>query len=326
MFQDVSEEKKVEYAKIWQGPESRKIEQEFEENELKHQKDLDGVIDMHVHIGPEIVPRRTDAVEVARQCCDEGFRAIVIKPFEFCSVERAYFAEKLVPDIRVFGGLTFGRATGGLNVGATEVALRWGAKGVWLPIHYTEHMAKEETRRRCPKYFSPQQRTSSVLEGRDVYPVTKGDEVVPELLEIMALVAKSGAFLGTSHISPEETILVLEAAKEIGCKVAITHINSPIFDVTEAQLEEMAALGGYLVFNSVYAIAWWGQQTTTFISNMIKAAGPENSIMCTDVGQVMSPSLPEAMRIFIRAMRLDGISQADIDKMTKENPARLLGI
>jgi len=321
---DISESKLQEYVKIWHRPEAEDIEREFERNALEHRMDLAGVIDMHIHIGPEICPRRTDAVELARECRDAGIRAIVIKPFEFCSVERAYFAEKFVPGIKVFGGLIFGRATRGVNVGAVEEALKMGAKAVWLPLCYSEWHTREEVVKGNPKYFAPHH-----LRRPEVFPVTKDGKVLPELRDTMDLLAKADAYLGTSHIAPEESVIVAEEARKIGCNVVVTHFNSPCFASDpdlEARAKALVERGAWIGFNFVYTIGWWASQTSAVVANLIKAAGPEHSIMYSDAGQPMQPPAPEVMRLFIRAMRLDGLSQAEIDKMTKENPARVLGI
>jgi len=61
-------------------------------------------------------------------------------------------------------------------------------------------------------------------------------------------------------------------------------------------------------------------------AKMIKTVGPEHCIMSTDFGQVHNPPPPEGLRIFIRAMRENGISDNEIRTMVNVNPGKLLGI
>ena len=55
---------------------------------------------------------------------------------------------------------------------------------------------------------------------------------------------------------------------------------------------------------------------------MIKTVGAEHCIMSTGFNQVHNP-LPEGLRIFIRAMREDGISDSEIRTMVNENPGKM---
>jgi len=48
--------------------------------------------------------------------------------------------------------------------------------------------------------------------------------------------------------------------------------------------------------------------------------------MVTDLGQIANPHPIEGMRQFIYMMIANGITRQDIEKMTKDNPARLLGL
>ena len=59
---------------------------------------------------------------------------------------------------------------------------------------------------------------------------------------------------------------------------------------------------------------------------MIKNVGAEHCIMSTDFGQVYNPTPPEVLRIFIRAMRENGISDGEIRMMVNENPGKMLDI
>lgn len=313
----------------WQDRELRdRLEYSFERDELERRLDLDGCIDAHVHIGPEMVARRTDAVELARQYRDEGIRAMLIKPFEFESMQRAYFAERMVPGIKVLGGFTLGTGTGGLNPAAVHKALRWGAKCIWLPIFDTYFMNSKEVYERTPKYFNWIRKGGATTEIPNLVKVHKNGKLLPEMQEIMHMIAEAGAILGTSHVSPEESLMLVEEAQKMNLKIVVTHANSPCLGITESQVKEMAKKGAFIEFNFCYQIGWLNMHASTCeeLANMIRAAGPEQSIMITDAGQVMTPPPAEHLRMFIRTMLLEGISKSDIDKMTKYNPARLLGI
>ena len=62
------------------------------------------------------------------------------------------------------------------------------------------------------------------------------------------------------------------------------------------------------------------------IADLIKKVGPNNVIIETDLGQANNEYHPDGIAAFVRNMRARGISAQDTDRMTKENPAKFLGI
>ena len=99
---------------------------------------LDGAIDLHVHCAPDVRPRKTDALELARAARDAGMRALLLKNHESPTMALAHVTQQVTPGLRVFGGLVLNYAVGGLNPAAVESAIRGGAKQIWMPTHCAE--------------------------------------------------------------------------------------------------------------------------------------------------------------------------------------------
>jgi len=58
----------------------------------------------------------------------------------------------------------------------------------------------------------------------------------------------------------------------------------------------------------------------------IRAVGPENVVLTSDLGQPGRVTHAEAFRIALAVLAKEGFSQGEIDMMTKLNPARFLGL
>jgi len=58
----------------------------------------------------------------------------------------------------------------------------------------------------------------------------------------------------------------------------------------------------------------------------IHRMGAEHCVLSTDLGQVYNPSPVQGMRMFIVNLLQLGISEKEIDLMTRKNPAMLLGL
>lgn len=167
---------------------------------------LEGAVDLHVHSAPDVDVRRFNDIELAREAARAGMGAVLIKSHQNSTVERAWLVSQIVPGIRVYGGLVLNETVGGLNPAAVELAVRMGAKQVWMP-------------------------TRSALNHRryDGLPggITVLDEVgqlVPAAEEILRIMAGSDCILGTGHLSTEESFALIERACALGVrKLLVTH-------------------------------------------------------------------------------------------------------
>jgi Family of unknown function (DUF6282) len=81
---------------------------------------LIGVIDIHVHSGPDSMPRTVDAIDVARLARKEGMRGLVFKNHYESTAAVAYLVRKEVPGIEAFGGIDLNQTVGGINPAAVE--------------------------------------------------------------------------------------------------------------------------------------------------------------------------------------------------------------
>jgi predicted metal-dependent phosphotriesterase family hydrolase len=61
-------------------------------------------------------------------------------------------------------------------------------------------------------------------------------------------------------------------------------------------------------------------------ASAVKLIGPERCILSSCGGQAWMPVHTFAWSELIAGMRRNGISEADIGRMTRTNPARLLGL
>jgi hypothetical protein len=58
----------------------------------------------------------------------------------------------------------------------------------------------------------------------------------------------------------------------------------------------------------------------------IRAVGADHCVLSSDLGQPVNPSHPDGMVAFFEGLEREGISSAEIDRMSKKNPALILGL
>jgi len=269
---------------------------------------LTGVIDIHIHTSPDVRERRLDDLALAAEARRVGARAIVIKSHVVPTMDRAWIAERATPGVRVFGGIVLNPHVGGLNPVAVETAIRMGAKIVWLPTSW----AGNERRR----------------QGRsDGVETVSGGKAVPALLPILDLIAAGGVALATGHLSPAESLIVVEEARKRGVeRIVINHPEWTTIDMSIAEQKALAEFGVY--FERCYARNAGGKYETNFRRNLeaMEALGFESTIVATDGGQVENPMWSDALAEYIAFLLDAGVPRQTVEVMTKRNPARVLGL
>ena len=60
---------------------------------------LDGAYDLHIHFGPDVLPRKMDDVDMAQRIIASGMKGYAIKSHYFCTSERAQLITKTIPPV-----------------------------------------------------------------------------------------------------------------------------------------------------------------------------------------------------------------------------------
>ena len=273
-------------------------------------EELQGVIDAHVHVGPATalsISRTLDAIEAAQIAKRHGMRAIVFKQHYLETASWAYLVSRMVPGIQLFGGIALNRSVGGLNPNAVEqVATFAGGFGrvVYMPTFESEH-------------YNP---------GSPIaVPISKNGQLLPAVHEVLKVVAKYDMSLSTGHSSPQESLMLIKAAKAAG--INRVYVQHPALERVGMSIElqkEAAKMGALIEY--VLGEALGTPQQFDHWAAAIKAVGPENVIIGSDLGQWGRAIPTDGYKLVIPRLRKAGFTQEQIDVMTKRNPARFIGL
>jgi hypothetical protein len=286
--------------------------------------DMRGAVDIHVHSEPDVFPRIGDDVMVCAHAAEAGLRAIVLKCHSERTTSRAYLTNQLVPGIKVLGGIVLNRAVGGINPAAVESALQFDAKQVWMP---TVDAANHAATFGSTGAYDKQRSTVARADDTGIRVLDEAGALIPEVYEVLDLIAEHNVILGTCHLSREEIHTLVPAAFKRGVqKVLITHpyFKVPGFDIED--VKTLVGLGAYAEFGYCTVSPMWGHAPLTRVVETIKAIGPERSVLMSDTGQRHNPMPAESLRVFAQSVFESGIDEDSIDTMIKRNPYDLLDL
>ena len=273
---------------------------------------LQGAIDLHLHVDPKPYGASIDTLKLARSL---GLRAVLIKNHYEPTVDLAYLLRKELPGLQVFGGIDLNWISGGFNVEAVrhmvDVETNPGGSGtgiVWLGTLDAEHQVRANR------------------QDRPFMSVSRDGEIVPEVREIITLIAEHGLVLATGHNSAEESLILLREGRNQGVEQMIfTHaVDSPIHASVQ-QLKEAAKLGAFIEFdfrNTLENGRW----------RAIRQVGPEFCFL-SEFWTTFRPRSGEyeyanlgGVGAFLATMRDYGFSDQELTLLFKENTARAIGL
>jgi hypothetical protein len=161
-------------------------------------------------------------------------------------------------------------------------------------------------------------------------PVSRDGRLLPEVLEVLDVIARHGLSLATGHSSPAESLMIIEAAKARGIeRIIVTHPFVAAIGMDIPTQKQAAAMGAFLEYPFNATLPPFGPRANAPMADhlqAIRAVGPENVIISSDLGQQGNPVHPDGLLAFIQALRDGGFTDGEIRAMTRTNPAKFLGL
>src|ERR1700675_2898606 len=198
---------------------------------------LQGAYDLQVHVAPDVIERRIDDIDLAKEFLAHGLKGFVLKSHYFPTAERAKVVTKAVPGIHAFGAITLNHSVGGLNPVAVELAGRSGTKIVWMPtVDAANETAGRPDGTKAKLPFWAKIQLELAATGINPPPMTVLDadgSLSSAARTVLELIHKYDMILATGHLGRKEIFALVKTAKEIGLrKVIVTHAEFPSQSLT----------------------------------------------------------------------------------------------
>ena len=290
-------------------------------------KALEGAYDLQVHVAPDVIERRIDDLDLAKEFLSHGLRGFVLKSHYFPTAERAKVVSKAVPGIAAYGAIALNHSIGGLNPVAVELAGRSGCKIVWMP---TVDAANETAGRvdgptaKLPFWAKIQRELAATgIAPPPISVVDGGGKLTEAARRCLELIGKYNMILATGHLGRVEIFALVKTAREMGLKrVLVTHAEFPSQNLTTGEQYELAEMGALI--EHCFTTMHTGKASWEGVFEAIRKAGPERCLISTDLGQTINPPVAEGFAMFVQKLLDAGFTSAEIRRMAVANPAALV--
>lgn len=282
-------------------------------------------IDIHLHVGPEIIPRRYTAETLIEK--EKGRLGGAVLKNHFYPTQPFISGVKNEKGLRLFGAIVLNNSVGGMNPEGIYASSLLSDKPimVWFPTTNAENFLQKSEFEIAPEWVKKNRFARRLSNNIKPVVVVKNGKSTKESMLVLKTIKKCNAVLATGHISWKESrILVDQAIREGINQIVITHpiyqyINMPI-----AVQKELAEKGCFIEQSySMYSI---DKIPISKIAKQIEEVGYENVILSSDMGQAFSPPPSEALFTFGKLLINEGISEDALFTMLVTNPKKLLRI
>jgi hypothetical protein len=276
---------------------------------------LEGMYDLHIHPAPSIRHRRFNAIQALELAHKEKMAGLLF-------VDHTYNTQMVADTVngmglfpKAFGAIILNEAVGGLNLSVLEVALDLHTKQIEMPTYSSK--AHHDAYGEDEKFpYKVRVKPTYILNG-------KGHLInaVEEILEVMK---DKGSFLGTGgHLSIPEVDALVDRAKALGITVLVNSVST---DRLRIPLDAQKKWVGDHIFLEHTSMAITEATPAGTVVEQIRGVGAEYCILATDAGGMQLPDNVTAMKNFVERLLESGITEKEIDRMTRENPKILLAV
>lgn len=291
--------------------------------------DLTGAIDLHCHFGPDAHRQRSvNAIEAVVEARASGHAGVVLKSHDQPTTLLAWALDQQLDGVRVFGGICCDREVGGVNPAAVEVALRTGARVVWLP---TLSSVADQRNGVAAQLGIP---------GPGIGVIDGDGALTEDTRAVLELVQEHDAVLATGHITAEEHVAVVRefcrpparrgthGGAGARARLVVTHAGEELAgpNLTVAQCVELADMGATIELCAMTCIGPLASRAPSELAAYARAVGPERCTLGTDYGQKVNVHPAEGLQLWADTLVGEGLRPAEVRHMACTNPAELLGL
>jgi hypothetical protein len=291
---------------------------------LKLQDIVREAVDLHMHIGPEILPRKHNPFTLLKNQMEKVGR-ICIKSHCYSTVSWAKIFNEAFDTNFLIGSVTLNNFVGGINLDLlyADACIASDPFIVWMPtLHSENHLKRSEWEVKKEWVEDPSFNARRSESIKPVKVVVNG-RLTKDAVRLLEFVRDFDCVLATGHISWSESEAVVKEAVSMGIgRIIVTHPIYQLIDMPVEVQKELAELGAYMehsyVMHSIDKISY------NRIVSQIKEVGAHSCILSTDVGQTISPDPDIALKEFSHGLIEHGLTLGEVREMLVENPSRLV--
>jgi hypothetical protein len=287
---------------------------------------MEGAIDIHCHIDFEFSAKerkREPEFQWLPKAEAMGMRGVVLKSHWWPTVNVVpYILASVQTNVAVWSSVALNITAGGPNPCVIEACAELGGKMVFLPTWSARNdVERKGFSNRIKSYYE----NHAQLENPNYYFLGETGKLIPRGREIIECCKVHDLTLGMGHVSWQESLAFIEAARDMGFnRIVINHAHSHIIAMPLDAMKRAADMGAFVevCWNALAP----GRMDSPELVKQLRAVGLRQVIASTDYFRPYSPNPAELFRMFLGMLHEGGLSKEEVKQVACSNPARLMGL
>jgi hypothetical protein len=287
---------------------------------------MQGTIDVHCHIDFEFSAKerkREPEFQWLPKAEALGMRGVVLKSHWWPTVNVVpYILSAAQTNVALWSSVALNITAGGPNPCVVEACAELGGKMVFLPTWSARNdVERKGFSNRIKTYY----KSHAQLENPSYYFLDDKGKLVPHGREIIECCKAHDLTLGMGHVSWQESLAFIEAAREMRFnRLVVNHAQSHIIAMPVEAMKRAADMGAFVevCWNALAP----GRMDSPELVQQLREIGLQQVIASTDYFRPYSPNPAELFRMFLGMLHEGGLNRDEIKRVACTNPARLMGL
>jgi uncharacterized protein DUF6282 len=275
---------------------------------------MQGTIDVHCHIDFEFSAKerkREPEFLWLPKAEALGMRGVVLKSHWWPTIN-------VVPYI-----VALNSTAGGPNPCIVEACAELGGKMVFLPTWSARNdVERKGFSSRIQSYY----KSHATLDNPNYYFLDDKGKLIRRGYEIIEACKAHDLTLGMGHVSWQESLAFIEAARDMGYshRIVVNHVQSHMIAMPVDAMKRAAEMGAFL--EACWNALAPGRMDSPELVKQFREVGLRQIIASTDYFRPYSPNPGELFRMYLGMLHEGGLSKGEVNQVASINPARVMGI
>jgi Family of unknown function (DUF6282) len=287
---------------------------------------MQDAIDVHCHIDFEFSAnerKREPELQWLPKAEAMGMRGVVLKSHWWPTINVVpYIVLSVQTKVALWSSVALNITAGGPNACVIEACAELGGKMVFLPTWSARNdIERKGFSARIKSYY----KSHTQLENPSYYFLDDKGDLMPSGREIIESCKAHDLTLGMGHVSWQESLAFIEAAREMHFdRMVINHAQSHIIAMPVAAMKRAAEMGAFVevCWNALAP----GRMDSPELVRQLREVGLHQVVASTDYFRPYSPNPAELFRMFLGMLHEGGLNRDEIKLVACINPARLMGL
>jgi hypothetical protein len=288
---------------------------------------IEGGIDVHCHIDFEFSAKerkREPEFLWLPKAEAMGMRGVVLKSHWWPTINVVpYILSSVQTRVRLWSSVALNSACGGPNPCIIESCAQLGGKMVFLPTWSARNdVERKGFSNRLKSYY----KSHAQLDNPNYYFLDDKGKLISLGYEIIECCKAHDLTLGMGHVSWQESLAFIEAARDIGYshRIIVNHVQSHIIAMPVDAMQRAAAMGAFL--ETCWNALAPGRMDSPELVQQFRQIGLQQIIASTDYFRPYSPNPAELFRMFLGMLHEGGLSKDEVKQVACTNPAKLMAL